>query len=137
VIGGPPVRGGGGMPHRIRIISRTPPALRTTGAGNQGIHQASEAGCRRTDSLPGTEQRWRLGLRLSQRRALAAWPVPNGHLVNVGHHISNGVVVSFGSRHIDSCCIRQKVEANPERMHLLHIIAALETLLPRGWESEP
>jgi hypothetical protein len=58
-----------------------------------------------------------------------------GNLMKVGRHIFNGVVGSFGSRHFDSCCIRQKVAANPERMHLLHIIAALETLLPRGWES--
>lgn len=33
VTGYPPARGGGGMPQRIRIISRSPPALRTTGAG--------------------------------------------------------------------------------------------------------
>src|SRR6266404_98223 len=33
VTGGPPVRGGGGMPHRIVISSRSSPALRTTGAG--------------------------------------------------------------------------------------------------------
>src|SRR3954452_21135520 len=32
VTGGPPVRGGGGMPQRIRIISRPVPALRMTGA---------------------------------------------------------------------------------------------------------
>jgi hypothetical protein len=31
--GGPPVRGGGGMPQRIVISSRSPSALRTTGAG--------------------------------------------------------------------------------------------------------
>jgi hypothetical protein len=33
VTGGPPVRGGGGMPQRIMISSRSSPALRTTGAG--------------------------------------------------------------------------------------------------------
>ena len=33
VTGGPPVRGGGGMPQRIRTSSRSVPALRTTGAG--------------------------------------------------------------------------------------------------------
>ena len=33
VTGGPPVRGGGGMPHRIMTNSRSVPALRTTGAG--------------------------------------------------------------------------------------------------------
>ncbi len=33
VTGGPPVRGGGGMPQRIVISSRSVPALRTTGAG--------------------------------------------------------------------------------------------------------
>jgi hypothetical protein len=33
VTGGPPVRGGGGIPQRIKTISRSPPALRTTGAG--------------------------------------------------------------------------------------------------------
>src|SRR5712675_3150812 len=33
VTGGPPVRGGGGMPHRISTISRSVPTLRTTGAG--------------------------------------------------------------------------------------------------------
>jgi len=33
VTGGPPVRGGGGMPQRIIVISRSPPELRTTGAG--------------------------------------------------------------------------------------------------------
>src|SRR6185369_12922081 len=32
VTGGPPVRGGGGMPHRIIVMS-SPPELRTTGAG--------------------------------------------------------------------------------------------------------
>jgi hypothetical protein len=32
VTGGPPVRGGGGMPQRIRINSRSVPALRTTDA---------------------------------------------------------------------------------------------------------
>jgi hypothetical protein len=33
VTGGPPVRGGGGMPQRIIVISRSPPELRITGAG--------------------------------------------------------------------------------------------------------
>jgi hypothetical protein len=33
VTGGPPVRGGGGMPQRIMVSSRSAPALRTTGAG--------------------------------------------------------------------------------------------------------
>jgi hypothetical protein len=33
VTGGPPVRGGGGIPQRIRTSSRSAPALRTTGAG--------------------------------------------------------------------------------------------------------
>jgi hypothetical protein len=35
VTGGPPVRGGGGMPHRIIAISQSSPvsALRITGAG--------------------------------------------------------------------------------------------------------
>ena len=33
VIGYPPARGGGGMPQRIIVISRSPPELRTTGAG--------------------------------------------------------------------------------------------------------
>src|SRR5689334_439052 len=33
VTGGPAVRSGGGMPHRIITISRSPPSLRTTGAG--------------------------------------------------------------------------------------------------------
>ena len=33
VTGGPPVRGGGGMPQRIRTNSRSLPTLRTTGAG--------------------------------------------------------------------------------------------------------
>ena len=33
VTGGPPVRGGGGIPQRIITISRSAPALRTTGAG--------------------------------------------------------------------------------------------------------
>ena len=33
VTGGPPVRGGGGMPHRIMASSRSLPELRTTGAG--------------------------------------------------------------------------------------------------------
>src|SRR5712671_3904631 len=33
VTGGPGVRGGGGIPQRIMISSRTAPALRTTGAG--------------------------------------------------------------------------------------------------------
>jgi hypothetical protein len=33
VTGGPPVRGGGGMPQRIITISRSAPALRTTGPG--------------------------------------------------------------------------------------------------------
>src|ERR1700722_20411515 len=33
VTGKPPARGGGGMPQRIMIISRSPPALRTTGTG--------------------------------------------------------------------------------------------------------
>jgi hypothetical protein len=33
VTGGPPVRGGGGMPQRIMISSRSSSALRTTGAG--------------------------------------------------------------------------------------------------------
>ena len=33
VTGGPPVRGGGGMPQRIRTSSRSIPKLRTTGAG--------------------------------------------------------------------------------------------------------
>jgi hypothetical protein len=33
VTGGPPVRGGGGMPQRIIVISCSPPELRTTGAG--------------------------------------------------------------------------------------------------------
>ena len=33
VTGGPPVRGGGGMPHRIITISRSSPALRIRGAG--------------------------------------------------------------------------------------------------------
>jgi hypothetical protein len=32
VTGGPPVRGGDGMPHRIRINFRPVPALRMTGA---------------------------------------------------------------------------------------------------------
>src|SRR5215468_11179519 len=32
VTGGPPVRGGGGMPHRINVISRPASALRITGA---------------------------------------------------------------------------------------------------------
>jgi hypothetical protein len=33
VIGGPPVRGGGGIPHRIRVSSVPVPVLRITGAG--------------------------------------------------------------------------------------------------------
>jgi hypothetical protein len=33
VTGGPPVRGGGGTPHRIRVISVPASVLRTTGAG--------------------------------------------------------------------------------------------------------
>ena len=33
VTGGPAVRGGGGIPQRIITISRSPAALRTTGAG--------------------------------------------------------------------------------------------------------
>jgi hypothetical protein len=33
VTGGPPVRGGGGIPQRIRVSSRSTLALRTTGAG--------------------------------------------------------------------------------------------------------
>src|ERR1700754_2185898 len=33
VTGGPPVRGGGGMPQRIRTSSRSVPELQTTGAG--------------------------------------------------------------------------------------------------------
>src|SRR5207249_2279264 len=33
VTGGPPVRGGGGMPHRIMLNSRPVSVLRTTGAG--------------------------------------------------------------------------------------------------------
>ena len=33
VTGGPPVRGGGGMPQRIIVSSRSAPTLRTTGAG--------------------------------------------------------------------------------------------------------
>jgi hypothetical protein len=33
VTGNPPARGGGGMPQRIMTISRSAPALRTTGAG--------------------------------------------------------------------------------------------------------
>src|SRR5262245_18777224 len=33
VTGGPPVRGGGGIPQRISTISRPAPALRMTGAG--------------------------------------------------------------------------------------------------------
>jgi hypothetical protein len=33
VAGGPPVRGGGGMPHRIMASSRPVSVLRTTGAG--------------------------------------------------------------------------------------------------------
>jgi hypothetical protein len=33
VTGGPPVRGGGGMPQRISTISRSPAASRMTGAG--------------------------------------------------------------------------------------------------------
>jgi hypothetical protein len=33
VTGGPPVRGGGGMPHRIIVISVPPSVLRITGAG--------------------------------------------------------------------------------------------------------
>jgi hypothetical protein len=36
VTGYPPARGGGGMPHRIVTISRSVPALRTTGAGKSG-----------------------------------------------------------------------------------------------------
>ena len=41
VTGGPPVRGGDGMPQRIRTISRSPPALRTTGAGPNSISQGA------------------------------------------------------------------------------------------------
>jgi hypothetical protein len=33
VTGGPPMRGGGGIPHRIMVNSRSAPVLRTTGAG--------------------------------------------------------------------------------------------------------
>jgi len=33
VTGIPPARGGGGMPQRIMVSSRSTPALRTTGAG--------------------------------------------------------------------------------------------------------
>src|SRR6266850_4896668 len=33
VTGKPPARGGGGIPHRIMLSSRSAPALRTTGAG--------------------------------------------------------------------------------------------------------
>jgi hypothetical protein len=33
VTGGPPNFGGGGMPHLIKVISRSVPAFRTTGAG--------------------------------------------------------------------------------------------------------
>jgi hypothetical protein len=33
VTSGPPVRGGGGMPQRINVISRSSPALRITSAG--------------------------------------------------------------------------------------------------------
>jgi len=36
VTGGPPVRGGGGMPHRIMASSRPVSVLRMTGAGKSG-----------------------------------------------------------------------------------------------------
>jgi hypothetical protein len=36
VTGGPPVRGGGGMPQRIRVISEPASVLRITGAGKSG-----------------------------------------------------------------------------------------------------
>src|SRR5258705_12795803 len=36
VTGGPPVRGGGGMPHRIRALSVPVSVLRITGAGEAG-----------------------------------------------------------------------------------------------------
>src|SRR5258706_12789037 len=36
VTGGPPVRGGGGIPHRIIVSSRSVPALRTPRPGQSG-----------------------------------------------------------------------------------------------------
>ena len=36
VTGGPPVRGGGGIPQRIRVISVPASVLRITGAGESG-----------------------------------------------------------------------------------------------------
>ena len=36
VMGNPPARGGGGIPQRIMISSRSAPALQTTGAGQSG-----------------------------------------------------------------------------------------------------
>jgi hypothetical protein len=45
VTGGPPARGGGGMPQRIRMSSRSAPALRTTGADNPETRRASAEGC--------------------------------------------------------------------------------------------
>jgi hypothetical protein len=35
-IGGPPVRGGGGMPHRFMLNSRPVSVLQITGAGQSG-----------------------------------------------------------------------------------------------------
>jgi hypothetical protein len=47
VTGGPPVRGGGGMPQRIITISRSAPALRTTGAASRETRPACLEDCRR------------------------------------------------------------------------------------------
>ena len=46
VTGGPPVRGGGGMPHRMVTISVPASVLRITGPDNPETRPASARGCR-------------------------------------------------------------------------------------------
>lgn len=49
VTGGPPVRGGGGMPQRIMVNSRSSPHCARPEPDNQETRPASATGCRRTD----------------------------------------------------------------------------------------
>src|ERR1700750_406126 len=63
VTGGPPVRGGGGMPQRIKIISRSSPELPMTRAGKSG----------NTPVIGGKLPTYRLTTRNSRR--IASWLV--------------------------------------------------------------
>src|SRR5258705_13218603 len=94
VTGGPPNFGGGGIPQRIIISSRSPSIVRTTGAGQSGktpgiggrlpagdLEQVADRGLVLGDGVKVTHSPYLLGSPIRFRpQILVAWPAAQGPL---------------------------------------------------------